>query len=520
MGSMNLLKNPQVLAVTKAKCEEDFMFFVRFFFKSREGKKFMVSDHHEEIEKHLMACTRSEITRLIVNMPPRYGKTEMIVVMFMAWSIAKNPRAKFIHLSYSDELALDNSSKVKEIILSDEFKALWPEIKLKDDAKSKKKWYTTLGGGVYATSSGGAVTGFGAGSTSAGAEGDEDNNRSHLDALAELGIELEWADDASDDGKFYGAIIIDDPIKPADAESSVVRKTINSRMVNTVGSRVNSRKTPIIVVMQRLHEEDTTGYLLGGATGEKWTHLKLAALTELDDGTLIALWPQKHTVEELIRMRDANGYVFSGQMQQSPTPDSGGVINTGWFGRYKEAPLDFEQLIISCDTAYKPGAENDPSVGLVLGKFKRRWYLLHVWRDRVTYPNLKRTVQALCDAHNPMGTLIEDKASGQSLIQDMREDNYPVIRMMPEADKKTRMMTQAPLLEAGLLYIPENASWLYDFEQEMINFPLGKHDDQVDALSQFLKWTRTHGSEDDIIIEPNAQMMREIEDLYDEDEYD
>lgn len=477
-------------AIAKYKCETDFLFFVRYFFKKREGKKFIVAEHHHEIVSYLMRCTVSDITRLIVNMPPRYGKTELIVIMFMAWSIACNPRAKFIHLSYSDELALDNSSKVKEIILSDEFKELWPEVQLKDDAKSKKKWYTTAGGGVYATSSGGAVTGFGAGSTSAESDG-ADEDKSHLEELKALGIELEWLDTEAEDGKFYGAIIVDDPIKPADAESAALRKTINGRMVNTVGSRVNSRKTPIIVVMQRLHEEDTTGFLLGGATGEKWEHLELPALRECEDGTLVALWPFKHTVEELIRMRDANGYVFSGQYQQRPTPETGGVIELSWFQRYREEPAEFDQIVISFDTAHKEAEVNDPSVALVLGKFRKRWYLLDVWRKRVTYPNLKRTAFALCELHKPVAALVEDKASGQSLIQDMREDGLPVIKMEPGGiSKVVRMITQAPLLEAGIILLPEKASWLYDFEQELTNFPLAKHDDQVDALSQFLKWSR------------------------------
>lgn len=500
---------------TKELCQQSFLFFVCYFFKRREGKKFVIAEHHYEIVRYLMSCTTSDIVRLIVNMPPRYGKTELIVIMFMAWSIALNPRAKFIHLSYSDELALDNSSKVKEIILSEEFQELWPEVKLKDDAKSKKKWYTTAGGGVYATSSGGAVTGFGAGSTSAEAvDGDED--KSHLEELKALGIELEWINEAADDGKFYGAIIVDDPIKPADAESAALRKTINGRMVNTIGSRVNSRKTPIIVVMQRLHEEDTTGFLLGGATGEKWTHLELPALRENEGGELVALWPFKHTVEELVRMRDAAPYMFSGQYQQRPTPETGGMIELGWFQRYREAPVDFEQIVISCDTAYKEAQQNDPSVAIVFGKFRKRWYVLDVWRKRVTYPNLKRTVFALCELHGPVAVLVEDKASGQSLIQDMREEGLPVIKIEPEAGKVTRMSSQAPLLEAGLVLLPESATWMYDFEQEMINFPLVKHDDQVDALSQFLKWSRKAITfEQEIVIE----LPEDTADYYDDDDF-
>lgn len=516
--SDNEIKDPRVKAVLKHKLETDFLFFVRYFFKNLTGQKFIVSDHHRIIEDHIYKVTSAEILRLIVNIPPRYGKTEMLVVMFIAWCIAKNPRAKFIHLSYSDELAFDNSSRIKELILSDAFQEIWPHISLKDDAKSKKKWYTTQGGGVYATSSGGAVTGFGAGSTAS--EAQEDVSQEKLEELEALGIDtsfLETSDDGLDPNLFYGAIIVDDPLKPGDAESPTVRKTINKRMSNTIASRVNSRKTPIIVVMQRLHEEDTTGFLLDGGTGDTWTHLKLAALTEDPvTGEKRALWPFKHTVAELERQRDADAYVFSGQMQQEPTPASGGVVSIDWFGRYNAPPVEFEQIVFSCDTAYKPKEVNDPSVISVFGKYAKRWYLLEVWRRRAGYPELKRTLINMSEVWSPHAILIEDKASGQSLIQDAREEGLPVIAIEPEANKIIRMSNQSPLVEAGLVMLPEKATWLYDFEQEVIHFPKSKHDDQVDTLSQLLKWQRTQSLSvaldyDDIDM---SEIDDELEDFY------
>lgn len=186
----------------------------------------------------------------------------------------------------------------------------------------------------------------------------------------------------------------------------------------------------------------------------------------------------------------------------SPT-ESGGMIELGWFQRYCEAPVDFDQIVISCDTAYKETQQNAPSVAIVFGKFMKRWYVLDVWRKRVTYPNLKRTIFALSEPHGPVAVLVKDKASGQSLIQDMREEGLPVINIDPEDSKVTRMSCQAPLLEAGLVLLPESATWMYDFEQELINFPQVNHDGQVGALSQFLKWSRkaiTFGQE--IVIGP------------------
>jgi predicted phage terminase large subunit-like protein len=189
-------------------------------------------------------------------------------------------------------------------------------------------------------------------------------------------------------------------------------------------------------------------------------------------------------------MRTTMPYIFSGQYQQRPTPPAGGLINTSWFERYSVRPVEFDQIIMSCDTSFKAKKNNDPSVAIVFGKYMNRWYIIHVWRKRVLYPELKRTLYSIYDSYKPEAVLIEDKASGQTLIPEMKEDGIPVIAIEPVGDKVTRMDTQAPLLEGGLVLLPERAEWLLVFEDECINFPLSTHDDQVDSLSQFLKWVR------------------------------
>ena len=228
--------------IIKEKCESSLLFFTRYIFKENTGIKFEVANFHIELAQTLERVHKGEIKRLIINIPPRYGKTEIAVKMYISWCLAKNPRAKFIHLSYSDALALDNSSMTREYILSDAFQRIW-QLTLKKDSQSRKKWYTTQGGGVYATASGGAITGFGAGNG--------------------------------------GAIIIDDPLKPDDALSDVRRGFINNRYNTTIRSRVNDRDVPIIVIMQRLHEDDLSGYLLEGNSGEPWHHLKFSAIDAL-----------------------------------------------------------------------------------------------------------------------------------------------------------------------------------------------------------------------------------------------
>lgn len=221
-----------------------FTFFTRYFFKQNHNRKFVIGDHHELICDVLEKVLKGEIIRLIINVAPRYSKTELAVKNFIAHGLALNPSAKFIHLSYSDSLALDNSEEIKDMVQSFPYTQLFQDVIVKKDSKSKKKWYTTSGGGVYATAAGGQVTGFGAGKV-------EDMDDSEMEEMF-----------INEKEGFGGAIIIDDPIKPDDADSDVIRERINQRFDSTIRNRTNSRNTPIIIIMQRLHPNDLCGYLM------------------------------------------------------------------------------------------------------------------------------------------------------------------------------------------------------------------------------------------------------------------
>jgi predicted phage terminase large subunit-like protein len=319
-----MIAEQQVEQRIKQRCKEDFLFFTKYFFMMRFGRKFVVGEHHMRICETLEKVYNGEITRLIINIAPRYGKTELAVKNFIAHGLAINPAAKFIHLSYSDDLALDNSEETKNIVSSDTFQALFPEVQIKKESKAKKKWYTTAGGGVYATSAAGQVTGFGAGTVD-----DED-----------------WDEFAAESpkGKFGGALVIDDPIKPEDADSDTVRERVNLRFDSTISNRVNSRNTPIVIIMQRLHERDLCGYLIDNE-GEKWTVLSLPSIK--DDGT--ALWPFKHTIEELREMEVRNPIVFERQHMQRPTPIEGRLYKT--FKTYSVLPPDAKVKKCMIDTA-------------------------------------------------------------------------------------------------------------------------------------------------------------------------
>ena len=201
--------------------------FTRYFFKQMQKKKFVIGAHHKVVCDALDQVLRGETKRLIINIAPRFGKTELAVKQFIAEGLALNPAAKFIHLSYSGNLAMDNSVAIKDIVKSEAYMEIF-DTRIKDGSDTKNRWETEQGGGVYATSTLGQITGFGAGAV----------------------------DIPGEPYQFSGAIVIDDPIKPEDALSDIVRERVNRRFETTIRNRVNSRNTPIIIIMQRLHDDD------------------------------------------------------------------------------------------------------------------------------------------------------------------------------------------------------------------------------------------------------------------------
>lgn len=211
--------------------------FNRYFFHHRDGGKFFVSGHHKAIDNALSQVESGDVTRLIINMPPGYTKTEMSVVNWIPRIMAKYPRAKFLHASYSGSLAEENSMKVKNVIELDEYRSLWPRVKINHKTNANKKWYNTQGGGMVAVPAGGQVTGFRAG------------------RMEDL---------------FTGALIVDDPIKPMDALSDAKRNHVNENYINTLASRLATEDVPVIIIMQRVHVDDLSGYLLKGGSGEMW----------------------------------------------------------------------------------------------------------------------------------------------------------------------------------------------------------------------------------------------------------
>lgn len=284
---------------------------------------FVFGRHHEAICGILDKVVAGELRKVIINIAPRYGKTELVSKMFIAEGFAINPKCRFIHLSYSSSLAVDNSMAVKDILNSDMFRSLF-SARVRRGRDTMAKWDTAQGGGLYATSTLGQITGFGAGATDAESG---DVNDEYLDEYTA----------GYNPHKFTGAIVIDDPIRPEDALSDVIRERVNRRFETTIRNRVNSRRTPIIIICQRTHERDLCGYVQDVEPGE-WTVLSMPCLTFGEDGKEIALWPHKHTVEELHRLREINAFVFETQYMQNPRPLEGLMYER--FRTYDAFPLD------------------------------------------------------------------------------------------------------------------------------------------------------------------------------------
>lgn len=456
--------------VLKVWCESDFMFFMRYLYKENNNRRFIPAPHLIKIAKLIHRIINGEVSRAIINIPPRYGKTETLVKGLMAYGLALNNQSRFIHLSYSDDLALDNSSQTKEYIQSEAYQKFW-QMNLKKDAQGKKKWYNEFGGGVYATASGGAITGFGAG--------------------------------VAGSDKFAGAIIIDDPLKPDDAFSEVKRNAVNNRYNNTIRSRVNDLddgesqfKTPIIVIMQRLHEDDLSGFLLNGGSGEEWEHLCLPAL----DSDNNPLWEDKHSFEDLEQIRQADRYTFAGQYMQVPAPDEGGEWKRDWFEIIpKQAIPNNIQWRLGIDGAYTKNNANDPTGLQVYGKSGNDLYIYSSIDKYLEMPELLAFIPTHIKALGLRVSLIkiEPKASGKSLKQLLKKNtNLSVAEIKSDfvsMSKIERARMSSPFIEGGRVYLVQGA-WNEAFLNQIAMFPNAKHDEHIDLTAYAIEDTLMGGS--------------------------
>ena len=309
-------------------------------------------------------------------------------------------------------------------------------------------------------------------------------------------------------GRGADIIILDDPLKPEDALSEAKREGVNKWFDSTLRSRLNSQsKGCIIVIMQRLHQDDLVGHIL---EQEKWEVLAFPAIAEADEqhgfqtalGPQVfkrqagqALHPERASLEQLRTTQQQIGeYNFSSQYQQNPIPQGGAIVKAQWLMTYDELPPDekIKYRLQSWDTAVKTKEMNDYSVctSWIVDK-QDRFYLVDVFKKKLDYPDLKRAIVDTAHRFKPNKILIEDKASGSSMIQDLRRDGLTKVEAyQPPAgqDKIMRLHTLTHILEGGKVLLPKQAPWLADYRMELLGFPGTKHDDQVDSTTQALDY--------------------------------
>ena len=440
-------------------------FIERTFYELNPETEFKPNWHIEVIAAELEECARGETTRLIINVPPRSLKSQAASVAFPAWLLGQNPSAQIICASYGQDLANKHAMDCRAVISSSFYRSIFPT-RLSSQRQAVQEFMTTQKGVRLATSVGGVLTGRGA-----------------------------------------DFIIIDDPLKPDEALSETQRNAANAWYDHTLYSRLNDKNTGcIILIMQRLHEDDLVGHVIGQGN---WKVLRFPAIAEEDETYAIqttlgprqfrrrvgeALHPGRESLEMLQNIREIQGeYNFAGQYQQAPAPLGGGMVKAGWFKTYKQSdlPAKYETVVQSWDTANKATELSDFSVCTTWGLKDRNIYLLHVFRRRLDYPNLKRAVEEQALAYKPKTILIEDKASGTQLIQELVHGGvHGVQRYEPNMDKSQRLHTASSSIENGFVYLPEKAEWLPEYLHELTTFPNSKHKDQADSTSQALDWVR------------------------------
>ncbi len=477
----------KVLKLARHKCKESLLFFTRYHFKKNNaGRKYNVRRHHTLMAEALEKVLKGEITRLIITIPPRYGKTELGVVNLIAHGMALNPSAKFMHLSASASLALENSEKAKDLVKSESYREMFPNVRIKTDTDSKAKWYTDAGGGVYAAGAAGQVTGFGAGQT----ESDEDA------ALDEFLTDLEAKEG------FAGAIVIDDPVKPDDADSDVKRVRVNNRYFSTIKNRLNSKKTPIIIIMQRLHETDLVGYVQA-IEPDDWTVVDIPALYVDETGELQCLDPTKHTVEDLVKMENSEDIevriVFQRQFQQNPTPREGLMFPITDLGKYDpktyDPAKDVEFSFNYTDPANKGGDDLCSIVAYLVGN---KLYIPEVIYNTkgidINGPAIvEMVVKHMCKAAE-METNFNWTTFGKS-VRTRLQKVLPncSMRLFPNTkNKHTRILAQSSFIRNNFIFRSDWQLCSPEYRKFMLNITAYKqvqepgtdqHDDAPDAAA-------------------------------------
>lgn len=453
----------------KTKCLANTLDYTRFAFKTTKGNKFKVGRHHRIICEALDKVIRGEIKRLIINIAPRYGKTELAVKSFIEYGLSLNPESKFLHLSYSDDLVLDSSREIRETLQDPTMQALFG---VHIVSKNNKKWYTDKGGGLYAVSTGGQVTGFGAGKVDY-----EDVDIKSIDEFVPYY-----------DSKFAGAIVIDDPIKPEDALSDNLREKVNQRFETTIRNRVNSRNTPIVIIMQRLHEHDLCGYLMETEPDE-WTVISLPCIYYDTNGKECALWEDKHTIEELRELERIEPFVFETQYMQNPKPIEGLMYRE--FKTYEMIPPC--KTAIHCNYTDTADTGADFLCSICYDELPEGNYVTDVLYSKKPMEYTEQATAQMLDKRKTQVCFIESNNGGRGFMRNVERitrgygnSTTTFVDFTQTKNKQVRIFTHSNDVNNMLVFPsdwelrwPEFARAIKSYRKEGGN----QHDDAPDALT-------------------------------------
>lgn len=458
----------------RQKCQGSLLYFTKMFYMLRTGRKFELSSpigrpsHYETISKALTRVARGQCKRLIINVPPRYGKSELLI-HFVAWTLTRAPDNNYIYVSYSSSLARKQTETIRSIIQLPHYKDLF-QISVKDDSSAKDDFQTTHGGSIYGVGSGGTITGRGAGIK---------------EAYDRIG----------------GGIICDDLLKPDEAASDTIRDNVNDWYYNTLQSRTNSPNTPIIVIGQRLHEDDIIARLI--KTGEYET-VVLPAIDSCGN----ALHPQMHSKQTLLQMQAESPYHFAAQYQQDPQPAGGGIFKPEWFKLMDEDP-NILATFITIDTAETDKSYNDATVFSFWGIYRIKHgdvetdeYALHwlaCWEIRVEPKDLKSEFmqfyyECMRYPKKPRFIGIERKSTGVTLSSVLKELQglhvLDIIRTKASGSKTARFLEAQQYVAQRRISLPRHGSHTSRVLEHMRKITANNthmHDDIADSAYDAIK---------------------------------
>ena len=475
----------------------DFLTFVKLMAPSLVSD-FRMGSHIKVISNKLKQLEDGEVKRLMVFLPPRSSKSVICSKLFPAWYIGRNPTHEILTVSHSDQLSSDFGRSVRDLVNAEEFNKIFTGVQLRSDVRAAGKWKTNQGGTYYAAGVRSQIAGRGA----------------HI-------------------------AILDDVMSEEDAFSDSGRRYIKEWYPAGLRTRLMPNGA-IVIINTRFHYDDLCGWLLKQQEEMSeyktipWEVIKIPAWLDEEAADLLELpvggsyfpeWKSKEILEiDENEIRASNGGRYWNSLyMQDPTPDEGGLIKKKWLQSWEEEdPPSCDFIIQTYDTAFSTRTTADFSVIQTWGIFNvydqdeygyesyvANLILLGNIKGRFEYPELRKLAQKLYNDHRPDVCMVEKKASGQSLIQDMRRAGLPVMEYNPDRDKIARVYAASPIMEAGRVWIPTNKKWSDDLIEELIRFPNAAHDDQVDALTMAIhymkeSWHLTHPDDPDFDDEPRS----------------